>query len=311
MRYFIYTETEPELRARIQEALEVHGEVLFYDRAYDKKEVPHNFIEADFLMGNPPLNWFGAPLPALKFWQLDSAGFDQYKTIRVQAAVANMGDFFSRKCAETMVGGILAFYRLIHELVRLQSAKQWVGKPLRYRMDMLSGKNVILVGAGSIAREIKNMLGGFGCIVKYAARQNPAAEIKGKEELRENIGWADVVINTLPGAAGTFFTEDLISSMKEGAVYGSVGRGTTTDETALISALKQRHLAGAVLDVTEKEPLPLASPLWEMPNVILTQHSGGGHRLEDEGKAELFIENVRRFREQLPLLNRIDLGRGY
>ena len=79
----------------------------------------------------------------------------------------------------------------------------------------------------------------------------------------------------------------------------------------LIKRLQEGRIAGAVLDVTMQEPLPNDSPLWEMKNVILTQHSGGGYKLEDEGKVKLFIDNASRFLRGEPVLHEVDLKEGY
>jgi glyoxylate/hydroxypyruvate reductase len=210
-----------------------------------------------------------------------------------------------------MVGGILAFYRNIHRLVRLQKEQKWIGKPLRYEMDLLTGKKVIVLGAGTIGLSIKKMLAGFDCPVQLSARTNPSADIHSKEALLERLGDAELVINTLPGTAKHVADNSFFDAMRHGSVYASVGRGNTTDEAAMIDALKSHKLAGAILDVTEIEPLPPTSPLWSMENVILTQHTAGGYKFEDEGKVDLFITNVKRLLSGEPILNRIELHSGY
>lgn len=103
----------------------------------------------------------------------------------------------------------------------------------------------------------------------------------------------------------------MIDALPSTAVFANVGRGTTVDEEALIKALQEKRIAGAVLDVTEVEPLPADNPLWEMPHVILTQHTGGGQASEDEGKVRFFAKNLTRFLEGKPVENQINLSRGY
>ena len=305
MNIFIYTELRESLRKEIREAFPDHS-LHFFAETGEK-----SFASADILMGNPPKQWFSQNQHALKFWQLDSAGFDQYQDAPVNAIVANMGDFFAVKCAETMVAGIMAFYRQINELVRLQTEKKWVGKPLRYQLDLLTNKRVVILGAGTIGKSISKILSGFDCSVKFMARSNPEAEIHDQETLIKTLPEIDVVINTLPGKAGMVVNRDVLKSMTQRCLYASVGRGNTTDEKALITLLEQGDIAGAVLDVTAQEPLPQDSPLWSMKNVILTQHSGGGHRLEDEGKVALFIENATRFLKGEAVSNKVDLTQGY
>ncbi len=99
--------------------------------------------------------------------------------------------------------------------------------------------------------------------------------------------------------------------MKPESLYANVGRGSTTDEPALIQALQSGQLGGAVLDVTATEPLPTDNPLWQLPNVLLTQHTGGGQPDEDAGKVGQFIRNLRHYLANEPLENKIELGRGY
>lgn len=307
MKAFIYTELNTGLQTQLSGRLS--GQEVFF-RNPKESSAPVEFRSAELLLGNPPLAWMNQA-DQLRFWQLDSAGFDQYRELNAQFVVANMGDFFAAKCAETMVGGILAFYRNIHRLVQLQAEKKWIGKPLRYEMDLLTGKRVIIFGAGTIARCIKKMLTGFDCEVTFAARKDPDAEIHSREELTARLPEADLVINTLPGVADKYADKTVFAAMKNGALYASVGRGNTTDEKALIHALTSHHLAGAVLDVTEKEPLPAESPLWQMPNVILTQHTAGGHRFEDEFKIDLFVSNVKRFIDGQKPVNLVNIGEGY
>ena len=276
-----------------------------------KEEQQTAFRLADFVLGNPPSGWFAEPLPNLKFWQLDSAGFDGYKSVRLDAVIANMGDYFARPCAETMVAGILAVYRSLPELVLLQNRSQWVGVPIRSGTNSLWQKRVVILGTGTIGQAVRQMLAGFQCAVTMLARTDPQADLHSVDELKAVLPQTDIVVNCLPGTATGFVSADVIASMKPGSLYANVGRGTTTDEPALIKALQSGHLGGAVLDVTATEPLPADSPLWALPNVLLTQHTGGGQPDEDGGKVALFLQNLERFRAGQPVENRVELGRGY
>lgn len=269
------------------------------------------FQAAALVLGNPPASWFTAALPNLKFWQLDSAGFDGYKQVQVQAQIANMGDYFARPCAETMLAGILALYRCIPELVLLQSRSEWVGVPIRARTNSLWQKRVVILGTGTIGQAVHQMLTGFNCAITLLARTDPKAHLHTVEELISILPQTDIVVNCLPGTANNFVSADVLAAMRPGSLYANVGRGNTTDEPALIRALQAGLLGGAVLDVTAREPLPADSPLWSMPNVLLTQHSGGGQPDEDAGKVTQFLRNLERFRAGQPLEYRVDLERGY
>ncbi|KAA5540897.1 D-2-hydroxyacid dehydrogenase [Adhaeribacter rhizoryzae] len=310
MKLFIYSPLDESLRSFLRSALPASVQLVF------RKELSGNalteaFAEAEIIMGNPPVDWFAQIPPHLTFWQLDSAGFNQYQHLRLEAQVANMGDFYAKPCAETMVGGILAFYRGLPLLVKCQEQKRWLGGKIRPHLDLLSNKKIIILGAGSIGQAVKQMLEGFGCAVQMTARRNPQAQIHTFDALLETLPETDLVINTLPGGLDKYVSAAFFQAMKPGSLYASVGRGNTTDEQALIQALQSGKLAGAVLDVTEQEPLPETSPLWEMENVILTQHTGGGFKVEEEGKVQLFLRNLNKFLAGEPLENQINLAQGY
>jgi glyoxylate/hydroxypyruvate reductase len=309
MQIFVYPALSELLRNRLRSGASVFGEVVFNAENPGKGE--HLITNADILLGNPPRVWLKNVAGRLKFWQLDSAGFNQYADIDTPAAVCNMGDYFSVPCAETMVGGILSFYRLIPQLAKLQLQKRWVGAPLRPGMDVLTGKRVLILGAGSIGKAIAIMLGGFNCRITFAARTARGSDVIALADAGQTIASSDIIINTLPGNADKVVTGSFFDQVREGALYASIGRGNTTDEPALIAALRPGKLAGAVLDVTMEEPLPSDHVFWEMSNVILTQHTGGGQQNEDAGKVDLFLANLERFAKKMPLLHEVDLGKGY
>ncbi|MGV3766601.1 MAG: D-2-hydroxyacid dehydrogenase [Chitinophagaceae bacterium] len=310
MKIFVYPELTPSAKA----LLSLHfsgahsitfGKDLSYEDALDA------FADADAILGNPPVEWFSRPLPVLRFWQLSSAGFNQYDALRLNAVVCNMGDFFARPCAETIVGGVLAFLRGMHQLARLQQLKIWKSKELRPGLKLLGNSRVLVLGAGNIGLLVKQQLLAFGAEVLLAARSNPAADIVAEKAVMEILPVTDVVINTLPGSADKYVSEAFIRAMKPGAVYANVGRGNTTDEKALLDALREGRLAGAVLDVTEEEPLSAENPLWEMENVILTQHTGGGQEQEEEGYVRFFIKNFSLFENGQEPEDRVQLQKGY
>lgn len=311
MRLFVNTPTlSDELKTALRQQLPEH-EVLFRTELPEVQQVSA-FQRAEGILGNPPLAWWQTNRPeALQFWQLDSAGFEYYRGLDPGASVCNMGDYFAWPCAETIVAGILAHYRHVDELAMLQSQTRWVGVPIRFRMGLLRGKSVVILGAGAIGQAVRQMLGGFECRIQTLARTNPAAELHSVEEVRAVLPYTDLVVNCLPGTAKGFFTKTLIDAMKPGSVFANVGRGNTVDEPALLAALQSGHLGGAVLDVTAVEPLPADHPFWAMRQVLLTQHTGGGQINENEGKIDLFVKNLNRFLGGEALQNRVDLRKGY
>ncbi|MGI4871571.1 MAG: D-2-hydroxyacid dehydrogenase [Janthinobacterium lividum] len=311
MRLFVYTTLPAEARAQLHQGLPANTAVTYaHDLSADQQAAA--FQLAEVLLGNPPLAWLaaGAP-PALRFWQLDSAGFDRYQGLKTAALVANMGDFFAWPCAETMVAGLLALCRQLPELMRLQAAQQWQGPSMRERLGLLRGKRVIILGAGAIGQAVRQQLSGFGCAVQLLARTDPQAQLHTRAELAAALPHTDIVVNCLPGSADKFFGADLLALLPPGSLYASVGRGNTTDEPALLAALQAGHLGGAVLDVTETEPLPPGHPLWTLPGVLLTQHTGGGQPGEAEGRVAQLLRNLQHWQAGQPLENLVQLGRGY
>lgn len=312
MNIYCHSRFEKLLQERLIAAVSDSHNVHFGSELNDE-EARERFRTADYALGNPPVDWFSEELPNLKFWQLDSAGFDQYAMVRLRddVKVANMGNWFARPCAESIIGGVLALYRGIDKLTLLKEKKEWVGAKLRPRLHMLYQQNVVVLGAGTIGRSVKAILDGLGSNTQFMARTAPEAQIRSMEELLAHLPSTDLLINTLPGTATHFVNGPVFSAMKSGSVYASVGRGSTTDEQALINVLNSKHLSGAVLDVTEIEPLPSDSPLWEMGNVILTQHTGGGHANEHVGKVDLFLNNIFAIENRGNIADEITLSKGY
>lgn len=312
MHLFVYSPLNTSARAYLHQQLPAEVEVTFSHDLAPEDQFPA-FQEAEVLLGNPPPAWLAAgPSPLLRFWQIDSAGFERYRHLRLDVPVANMGDFFAWPCAETMVGGLLALYRHLGELAVLQAEKKWVGGAyVRNRAGLLRGKRVVLLGAGAIALAVQQQLSGFECPVQLLARTHPKAQLRTKEDLKTVLPATDIVINTLPGSAEGYFSAELLEAMRPGSLYASVGRGNTTDEPALIRLLQTGHLGGAVLDVTAVEPLPANNPLWALPNVLLTQHTGGGQHHEDESKVDVLLRNLEHLRHGQSLENLVDLSRGY
>ncbi|MCE7044174.1 D-2-hydroxyacid dehydrogenase [Dyadobacter sp. CY312] len=313
MIIYCHSTLDKTLRNKLTEVLSPRHEVHFQKELSDENDAKNIFRSAHFILGNPPVEWFENAPADLKFWQLDSAGFDQYASVKLPdgVKVANMGNWFARPCAETIVGGVVALYRGLDTLTLLKKKLEWVGSKLRGDLKILHGQNVIILGAGTIGQAVNEILKGFGCRTHMLARTSPDADLHSREDLFQELPNADLVINTLPGTATHFVDADFFNTIKKGAVYASVGRGSTTDESALINALNSKQLDGAVLDVTEVEPLPAESPLWNLENVILTQHTGGGRHDEHLGKVDLFLNNIFAIENGSDIIDLVSLSKGY
>lgn len=258
--------------------------------------------DASVVAGNPNLRWM----------QLESVGFGEYTGLdwaraKGPAIVTNLAGFFADPVAETALAGILTLYRGMDSLVRLQSEKRWVGDPLRTTLRSLRGASVVLVGYGAINRRLAELLAPFDCAITPVTRGSSVAV------LDEALAAADLVVCTAPATAETsgLFDAARLARLPGRAIFCNFGRGSILDEDALADALAAGQLAGAVIDVTRQEPLPPEHRFWTAPNLILTQHSGGGTADELDRKIDVFLANLARFRAGAPLEGVVDFSRGY
>ncbi|MDR6571048.1 D-2-hydroxyacid dehydrogenase [Chitinophaga ginsengisegetis] len=287
---------------------------IFRDELPGESEQREALLKADILLGNPkPVEWLEKAVN-LQWIQLYSTGFEYYRHIKIPAIVTNMQDYYSQPCAETAIAGILSLYRGAGEFATLKNKQQWVGHIIRPALQTLQNKQVIILGAGNIARRIEKILRGFDCTIRLYARRSPNAVIRTTTELEAALPAADIVIACLPGTEETkgLFTREMIAALKHNAIFCNVGRGNLlADEQALTEALMHRRIGGAVLDVTQEEPLPAGHPLWSCPNTVLSQHSGGGSTSEYEGIVACFLENLAAFKNGIPLKNIVRFDKGY
>jgi len=165
----------------------------------------------------------------------------------------------------------------------------------------LYGKTAVIAGTGVVGGAIGEMLQTLGMRVIGVSRMPRFArgfdEIVPSERLREAASKADYLINVVPAAPenSALFGAALFDAMKPSAYYISAGRGQTVDETALITALRERRIAGAAFDVFAAEPLPPESPFWTLPNVFITPHVGGYVVEYEDFIMPLIVDNMRLF----------------
>jgi phosphoglycerate dehydrogenase-like enzyme len=269
---------------------------------------PPELAASEVVFGNLPAAWLAAA-PALKWMQLESVGFGEYLGAPEAAAIrlTNLAGFFGEPVAETALAGIFAHYRGIDRLVRLQTAQDWQGGPLRAGLRTLAGARVVIFGHGAIGRRLAELLAPFGCAVTGFGRGWTA------EALDRALAGTDVFVGAAPDTSGTRDVLDRrrLTLLPAHTLVVNVGRGSLIDEDALADALDAGRLGGAVLDVTRDEPLPPGHRLWTCPGVLLTQHSGGGTADEVDRKIDWFAANLARYRAGEPLVGLVDLQRGY
>lgn len=266
---------------------------------------------ADVAFGNVSPDWL-REASQLRWLQLEAVGVDRYATASREAwfgriQLTNLQGFFAIPVAETLVAGVLGLYRGLPTLGRLQRERRWALLEVRAGLRTLHGASAMVLGAGAIGAHVRRLLTAFGAVPTTFARTSPGAEIRSLEELDRHLPGADVVIACLPDTPATqlMFDAKRLARLKPGAILANGGRGSLIDETALLAGLRDGRLAGAVLDVTATEPLPAEHPLWGLPNVVLTQHTGGGSANEVSGKVDIFLRNLDRFRRGQPLENAV------
>jgi len=236
-------------------------------------------------------------------------------------AITNSRGIQSAAIAEHVIGCLLAVSKRLPLIIRNQDARRWVqnemvGDAMPW---LVRGRSMGIVGLGTIGQAIAVRAAALGMRV-VGVRRRPAGNIPegvsavvGADRVSDVIASSDVLVLAAPWTASTdrLMSADAIRRMKRGSVLINVARGQLVDEAALASALADGHLAGAVLDVFNEEPLPSASPLWSAPNAIVTPHTSGFRADHWDAVVELFEAQIQRFRGGLPLLNTVDPQAGY
>ena len=305
MKIYIYTPfSETEIQ-KFRETLSSKYEVII-DEELPLEQKEAQFRTCEICYGNPPLAWL-ADNETLQWLQLNSTGLDPYQQLtEYDFKLTNLKGFFGQPVAETTLAGILGIYRRIDHLARLQSDKHWVGASLRATLYLLNKKKVLILGSGAIGLKIKELLTGFHC-------ETTILNSKTITQLADYLSDTDILIAALPENKETIglLNKRFLDMLKPSALFVNVGRGSAVDEGLLIKLLQKNKIMGAVLDVTEQEPLPAENLLWILPNVLLTQHSSGGWADEAAEKVNFFLDNLERFRIGEALMNNVDLIKGY
>jgi phosphoglycerate dehydrogenase-like enzyme len=249
--------------------------------------------------------------------------------------VTNARGVFSRPIAEYVVMMILAVSRRLPQLLELQRERTW--QPLEGAE--LRDVTVGIVGLGSIGRAVGALATAFGCRVVAVRRRTDGAgdagsgaaapasgvdsghaigevmldRVGGPDSLPELLAESDFIVLAAPLTAETedMINDETLALVKPGAWLINVARGRLVDERALLRALRDGPLGGAVLDTFRDEPLPPMSSFYDLPNVIVTPHTAWSSGRVLDRSVELFCDNLRRFAAGQPLLNVVDPAAGY
>jgi phosphoglycerate dehydrogenase-like enzyme len=204
---------------------------------------------------------------------------------------------------------LLALLRQLPECGRNQRAHLYTREATNAKLRTLEDATVCVIGRGAIGREVVRKLRAFDArpiaVSRTTTDADDIAAIYSRERIREALATADAVIVCTAWDESSFHMLGAaeIASMKPTAYLVNVARGELIDEPALIAALQAGAIAGAGIDVNESEPLPADSPLWDMPNVILSPHVAGGGSSGYAMHRKLFAENFERLQADKPLVN--------
>jgi len=263
-----------------------------------------------------------ARAPGLRWVHSAAAGVERLMTSAGRArgiTITNGRGVFSRPIAEYVLMMVLAVNRRLPQLLELAAERTW--QPLEGRE--LRDTTLGIVGFGSIGRAIAEVAVPFGPRILAMRRSGglrpgepplpPGVELGGPETFGDVLTAADFVILALPLTPAT---EDLVDDrvlalMKRSAWLVNVARGRLIVERALLRALREGTIGGAVLDAFREEPLQPDSPFYGLPNVIVTPHTSWSSGRVLGATVELFGENLRRYAAGEPLLNTVDAGAGY
>lgn len=276
--------------------------------------------------------------PLLRWIQLNSAGIEGSLRQRIvqseDVAVTSASGIHATQIANFCLMMILAFQYKLPEMLDFQREGVWHEKRYEiFKPSDLHRYTVGIVGYGSIARELARLVDAMGMRVLATKRdaKNPA---ENETDYSEGIGdpdgniperiypgealasmakESDFLVVTVPLTEKThhLIDERILETMKETAFLINIARGAVVDEKSLITALSQGKIAGAALDVFEEEPLPSASPLWQLDNVIISPHVSGNTDNYHDKAADLFIANLERYLEKKPLYNQLNRDAGY
>ncbi len=274
----------------------------------DLARVDAFFFSADsFPDRTLPLLTAGLGAPNLRWLHTVSAGtdhpiFGRFRDRGVRITTSSGAN--AAPIARTVMLYLLGLSRDIRGVLRDQAAHVWNPRPF----DDLDGKTIGVVGMGPIAREVIGLATAFGMRpigMRRAVLGDEPCETWTLDRLPELAASVDVLAVALPLTDDTrgIISAAVIEAMRPGAVFVNVGRGDLVDEPALIAALTHGRLGGAGLDVFATEPLPSDSPLWDLPNVIMTPHNSANTGSSGVAAAEIFLANLARYVSGEPLHN--------
>jgi phosphoglycerate dehydrogenase-like enzyme len=267
----------------------------------------------DVPMDLPPI------APRLRWVQCIGSGVGQYVAARLpegDIVLTNGAGIASAPIAEWVLARTL-------QVVKRLPEHDAAAREHRWAMALgghLSGRTVAIVGLGAIGREVARRFRAFGVhLVGVRRSWTPGAtdpdvdELFGPDALADVLARSDVVVLCAPGTDenDSLFDDETFATMRPGAIFVNVARGSLVDEAALARTLARGHLAAAAIDVARHEPLPPDDPLWSVPNLFISPHSSASGERYAERAFDLFCDNLARYVAGTELRNVVDLTGGY
>ena len=253
----------------------------------------------------------------LRWFHTPSAGVDRFLEIpefrERKIILTNNSGSYDVQIAEHVMAFVFAAAKRLHLYRDQQHRSAWEDQ----EHHELRGETVVVFGAGSIGGEVVRLASAVGMRVIAVRRTGGpvtgASRVVTPEMLAAVAGEADYLVIAAPLTPTTrgAVSRDILARMKPSAWVINIARGPIIDEPALIEALAAGKIGGAALDTFVREPLPPDSPLWKMPNVIITPHTSNSSPKVRERTLALFVENVRRYKAGEPLLNEVSFEAGY
>ncbi|MGE1063472.1 D-2-hydroxyacid dehydrogenase [Megasphaera paucivorans] len=256
----------------------------------------------------------------LRWVQLFSAGASEYckpGVLQHGVMLTNATGAYGLAISEHMLAVLLAMMKKLYVYEANQKQCLWKDEG---PVTSVSGATVLVIGLGDIGGRFARLCKMMGAHVIGMRRRSTvipdyADEMGTMERLDEYLARADVIVSSLPGTKATtgLYNKERFQAMKQGAYFINVGRGTAVVSEDLCNAVKNGHLAGAALDVTDPEPLPKNHPLWSIPGIHITPHVSGGFHLAatHDNIVKIAAANLRSYICGVPLKNEVDFMTGY
>ena len=258
----------------------------------------------------------------LRWFHAGSAGVEHLNLVALREnriVVTNSRGVSAPNMAEHAMGMMVALARRFPRLMREQMVHSWRDEETHREVRELGEESLLIIGTGEIGTQLANRAAAFGMRVEGVRRRAMAdvpanfSRIWSVNDLHDALAGADHIVVTLPDTPDTRGLMDAaaFAACKPDAMIYNVGRGGVIDTEALVAALESGRLGGAGLDVTEPEPLPADSPLWDLENVLITAHTSGASPRYWERQEALIADNLERYLAREPLRNLVDFEHAY